>query len=259
MSLRKPIGDPNILSKPLPPANPRYNGALSSVDCGVTVNVVKRQMSSEPSAKPRSKDELFRRVRPSTLATYVTESINPPETIDVDPAEGGFSSEFVKQSISKPRKHILILDVRDREEYDARHIISAVHYPSSMLSRSMNPFIPEIFQYKNKENHYLLLYDNEEEVVVQRKMANILFEKGIDNVLILAGGFKEYSQMFPETTDGKEPVVIDPKRPRLSATPSAHSITSDLVSTVANSSSSTHKPRSLANSLAKRSTNSAWR
>lgn len=41
----------------------------------------------------------------------------------------------------------LLLDVRDREQYDQCHIISAYSYPIATLSRTMNPYTKEVLDY----------------------------------------------------------------------------------------------------------------
>ncbi|CAH8560112.1 unnamed protein product [Heterobilharzia americana] len=51
----------------------------------------------------------------------------------------------------------LLLDVRDRDEYDACHIITARNYPIAMLSRSVNFETTEMLAYRNRPV-ILLLY-----------------------------------------------------------------------------------------------------
>ncbi|KAM7415158.1 hypothetical protein PAMA_019807 [Pampus argenteus] len=41
----------------------------------------------------------------------------------------------------------LLLDVRDREQYDRCHIISAHSFPITTLSRTMNPYTKEVLEY----------------------------------------------------------------------------------------------------------------
>ena len=42
---------------------------------------------------------------------------------------------------------MLLLDLREEEEFEKCHIEGAVHYPAPMLSRSVNPFIPQIYEF----------------------------------------------------------------------------------------------------------------
>ena len=55
----------------------------------------------------------------------------------------------------------LLLDTRDKEEYDRCHIRDAVSYPIAMLCRTANELLPQIHKYKNAEVKWLVLYDYE--------------------------------------------------------------------------------------------------
>jgi hypothetical protein len=65
----------------------------------------------------------------------------------------------------------------------------SVSYPSSMMSRSMYQFIPEILEFKNVEGRLMVLYDLEERLAVS--VATNWFEKGIENFAVLTGGVCE--------------------------------------------------------------------
>ncbi len=55
-----------------------------------------------------------------------------------------------------------------------------------MLSRAVNPLSPEILDFMNAEQRIILLCDWDERIAVPA--ANLLFEKGADNVVVLSGG-----------------------------------------------------------------------
>ena len=115
-------------------------------------------------------------------------------------------------------REILILDVREKEEYDVCHIQGALSYPPLRLAHATNPYsLKEIRDFKNKPNHAIVLYDLDEEVTVQRKMANIFFEKGADNVYIIAGGLTAFVQTHAHLITGPSPVAVVAKSARLSA------------------------------------------
>lgn len=42
---------------------------------------------------------------------------------------------------------MIVLDLRDKDEYKKTHIKGAIHYPAPMLSRSVNEYIYEIYQF----------------------------------------------------------------------------------------------------------------
>ncbi|XP_048863216.1 centrosomal protein of 41 kDa isoform X1 [Brienomyrus brachyistius] len=99
----------------------------------------------------------------------------------------------------------LLLDVRDRDEYDQCHVISAHSYPVATLSRTMNPYIKEVLDYKNALGKIIILYDEDERIASQA--ATTMCERGFENLFMLSGGLKVLAQKFPEgMTTGTIPV-----------------------------------------------------
>lgn len=90
----------------------------------------------------------------------------------------------------------LILDVRDKDEFDQCHIIGAVHFPIAMLSRTMNNFTREILEYKNCVGRIIILYDEDERLA--STAATTMVERGFDNIFIISGGLKVIGQKIPE-------------------------------------------------------------
>ena len=82
----------------------------------------------------------------------------------------------------------LLLDIRDRDEYDACHIISALSYPTAMLSRSVNNETSEMLAYKNQPGKIIVVYDDDERICP--KAATTLVQRGYDNLFLLSGGRK---------------------------------------------------------------------
>lgn len=62
----------------------------------------------------------------------------------------------------------------------------AVSYPARKLSRAVNALSPEILAFMNAEQRIILVYDWDERIAAPA--ANLLFEKGADNVVLLSGG-----------------------------------------------------------------------
>ncbi|XP_055789411.1 centrosomal protein of 41 kDa isoform X1 [Salvelinus fontinalis] len=90
----------------------------------------------------------------------------------------------------------LLLDVRDREQYDQCHIISAYSYPIATLSRTMNPYTKEVLDYKNVSGKIIIVYDEDERIAAQA--ATAMCERGFQNLFMLSGGLKVIAQKFPE-------------------------------------------------------------
>lgn len=99
----------------------------------------------------------------------------------------------------------LLLDVRDRDQYDQCHIISAYSYPIATLSRTMNPYTREVLEYKNASGKIIIVYDEDERIASQA--ATTMCERGFENLFMLSGGLKVVAQKFPEgMTTGSIPV-----------------------------------------------------
>ena len=80
----------------------------------------------------------------------------------------------------------LLLDLREPEEYDFWRIKESINYPAANIAR--DKIIPELFRFKNKSNKLIIVYMNDE-----RKgcaAANMMTEKGYDNVFLLSGGIE---------------------------------------------------------------------
>ncbi|NXW61678.1 CEP41 protein, partial [Eurystomus gularis] len=90
----------------------------------------------------------------------------------------------------------LLLDVRDRDDYDQCHIVGAYSYPIATLSRTMNPYTNNILEYKNARGKIIILYDNDERLASQA--ATTMCERGFENLFMLSGGLKVLAQKIPE-------------------------------------------------------------
>uniref|UniRef100_A0A3P8SX66 Centrosomal protein 41 n=1 Tax=Amphiprion percula TaxID=161767 RepID=A0A3P8SX66_AMPPE len=103
----------------------------------------------------------------------------------------------------------LLLDVRDREQYDRCHIISAHNFPIAMLTRTMNPYTKEVLEYKNAAGKIIIVYDEDERIASQA--ANTMCQRGFENVFMLCGGLKIIAHKFPSgMTTGSIPTSCLP-------------------------------------------------
>ncbi len=272
MSYRPPLGDPEVLKKRIV-SNPRYDDLQPTVECGITVGLAKLIRESEPSVKQKD-GELFRRVRASTIAAYLEEKLNEEREREFR-QQYAHNPEFQRQAQDAaqsplppqldeyrlpvaPKKDYLLLDTRDREDFEKCHIAGAMHYNPIKLVHATNPYTPEILQFKNKEHRVIVLYDLDEEIVVNKKVANVFFEKGADNVVIISGGLKEFVQNFSHLIYGESPVPILPKNARVQSRGGTSSYGGSVAGGSRNqdasrmhSTATSHKPKSLSSSLAK--------
>jgi rhodanese-related sulfurtransferase len=240
MSVPKPIGDPKILSRRIERSH-RFDDVDSVVDSGSTVNTVQRARESEVSVK-RNPNEHFRRLRPSTVVRSIMAG---QETRERDGDDYGLPPP-------PPPLQMLLLDLREREAYDECRIQTAVHYPYAMINRSTNNLTAEMMAARNKANCLVVLYDLEEEIVCGRNIANVFFERGFDNVAIISGGLKAFASEASELLFGTPPFAVAPRKPSARRLPGGGHSEMDAASTRATSVATSHKPKSLASSLARR-------
>jgi centrosomal protein CEP41 len=300
MSYKPPIGDPDLLKKRLI-TNPKFDHVKSSVECGINGNLARMIRGAEPSIKQgqnekfrriraaqlaQSLEEAYLEIRMREFSMggvddevdrfiahqrqqqqrppHVANIPAPPQLSPQRPASqlsttGGPGGDFVLPQ--GPKKEYLVLDVRDREDYERCHILNALHFPPTKLSHATNPYTTEILAFKNKDNKVIVLYDLDEEVTVAKQVGNIFFEKGCDNVVVMAGGLKHFVQDFSHLVLGEPPVPIVPKDPRIASRggTSVSGGASLAEGSKVHSTTTSHKPKSLATSLARPQSNGSWK
>ncbi|VDL89754.1 unnamed protein product, partial [Schistocephalus solidus] len=202
------------------PKNPRYEDVESSINTGASLTRYLRRVDefnesrlhftlifTDYKIKP---DEIFRRMKMTTfvqLAVQVAEvngvAVSPFYSvicgigeIDVDSDRSpvlSSTSPLLRDCATKP---YLLLDVRDSDDFNNCHIIGALNYPATMLSRCMNFETREMLAFRNRPNHIIILYDEDERIAP--RVATILTQRGYDNVFLLAGGLKVAWKLFPK-------------------------------------------------------------
>jgi centrosomal protein CEP41 len=125
----------------------------------------------------------------------------------------------------------LLLDIRDRDEYDQCHIIPALSYSKAYLSRATNYESKEMLQFKNREGKIIVLYDEDEKIAPIA--ASTLVQRGYDNVFLLSGGLKVASKLFPHgLISGTLPISITGSKPRNIQPASQNCFTNDDVNKI---------------------------
>uniref|UniRef100_A0A914WWK7 Rhodanese domain-containing protein n=1 Tax=Plectus sambesii TaxID=2011161 RepID=A0A914WWK7_9BILA len=89
----------------------------------------------------------------------------------------------------------LLLDVRLPEEYNLGHIITAVNYPHTMLSRERYDTL-EMKAYKNKPGKMIVLYDDNERNAP--RVTTTILQRGYTNCVLLSGGVIAAHKKYPQ-------------------------------------------------------------
>ena len=69
--------------------------------------------------------------------------------------------------------------------------------------------LPDIYQHRNKEEHLVVLYCDDERV--SSEAAKFLVDRGTLNVYLLTGGMIDLVQEYPEFAEGTIPYQSPPK------------------------------------------------
>ena len=84
--------------------------------------------------------------------------------------------------------------MRDQTEYEQCHIITALSYPGSNFSRMMNPFSPEMYQFRNVDGKIIILYDIDEFIATE--CAHKMAQRGFENVFVVSNILKYFFNIF---------------------------------------------------------------
>jgi len=100
----------------------------------------------------------------------------------------------------------VVVDLRERDEYEQYHIQEALSFPGPGILRDNYP--TQIINLKNKEDKFVIIYHIDEKHGIP--YANALFEKGYDNVFLISGGIEAFLQDVPELVEGKNVPIPSP-------------------------------------------------
>mmetsp|Transcript_2404 Transcript_2404/g.3674 ORF Transcript_2404/g.3674 Transcript_2404/m.3674 type:complete len:243 (-) Transcript_2404:124-852(-) len=206
------------------PQNPKYANVQSSIDTGASARKV-TTVSEKAVAKRR--DEIFKRIKQSTLARLIKEN-EQSESIyalggDDGPVDDRASAASVAGGVSvagtmisqvgsvvsvcetdvsvQQAKSMLLLDVREPDEFAACHIQSAQNYPMRMLAQDR--VTPELHRFKSESDKLLVIYHNTDRSTADP--ATTFIEKGFQNVYAVSGGLQEFFENYPECCEGDFP------------------------------------------------------
>ena len=100
---------------------------------------------------------------------------------------------------------ILLLDLRDPEQYKLSHIKGSINFPSPNIAR--DKFTLKIYEFKNKEERIIIIYHEDEKKVIEA--AELLVEKEFSNVYIMANGFDAFADENPDFIEGKTAYIAN--------------------------------------------------
>uniref|UniRef100_A0A665VEW3 Rhodanese domain-containing protein n=1 Tax=Echeneis naucrates TaxID=173247 RepID=A0A665VEW3_ECHNA len=199
MSLNRGIGSVEYMTKRIP-KNAKYQHVKTRLDTGSSLTKYMERLEDIKKNYRYRKDEIFKRLKVTTFAQLVSLSV----FYFVISGVGELNLEKGETEPSRPKLAdrpypdcpYLLLDVRDRDQYEICHIISAHSFPIATLSRTMNPYTKEVLEYKNVEGKIIIVYDEDERIASQA--ATTMCERGFENLFMLSGGLKVIAQKFPE-------------------------------------------------------------
>lgn len=122
-----------------------------------------------------------------------------PETIDATKIKSITPEELMKQL--RVTTNLIVIDIRDENQYTAEHIIDSINIPSSKLV---------LFQEIVAKNKACVLVDNSGEIALINAVANDLSASGYKNISYLAGGFTSWKNNFnPTISTGNQKSFTD--------------------------------------------------
>ena len=222
-TIAQKYGNKELMEKKLKP-NPKYKNIGKVIDTGSTINNV-AFISDQLVSKRKS--ELFKRLKGHTIIKLLKSTQeNQIESIynigneemvqnnNNNDNQSVYSQNTNKSNVTGVTAvtyatemlgdlseiDYIILDLREESDYRNCHIKEALNFPGVMISR--DKFLPEMIMMKNKEGKMIILYHTDERNGVP--YANLLFQKGYDNVFFLSGGIEEFMKKYPEYLEGPE-------------------------------------------------------
>ncbi|KAM9753655.1 centrosomal protein of 41 kDa [Menidia menidia] len=187
-----------------------------SVVSDADLECVSERMNVSPMTSPQLPSQDLgdnKDICPTSRSTLLS-VISGVGELNLDEKNHKMAKKLVQTPVDGPYPDCpyLLLDVRDCEQYDNCHIISAHSFPIAMLSRTINPYTKEVLEYKNAPGKIIIVYDEDERMASQA--ATVMCERGFENLFMLSGGLKVIAQKFPSgMTTGSIPAscLLSPK------------------------------------------------
>lgn len=219
------------------PDSKKYAHIGSSIDTGASA---KKQLVVPTNVAAKRRDEIFKRMRPATMVRLleervINESIFSMGGLSDMPGDGRSVSSIVASKAGPlsiagaasvasvhsvagsvlsvvdsnatvdDSRDLLLLDMRERAEFEQCHLPLAINYPASLINRDQ--FTPELHRCKRDHSKLLIVYHADDQSTAG--VAMLLAQKGWENVYALSGGLEEMAQNYAEVLEGDPPVRPD--------------------------------------------------
>jgi len=145
-------------------------------------------MSSVAASRPPL---AARSVAGRTIATSAT----------VNSVAGSVVSVVSSDATVDETRDLVLLDLREPEEFEKCRLPLAVNYPATKINRDQ--FCPELQRCRRDPSKLLVVYHADDASTAG--VATLLVQKGWENVHALSGGFEEMADSYPEVLDGEIP------------------------------------------------------
>eukprot|EP00891_Asterochloris_glomerata_P002165 jgi/Astpho2/2165/fgenesh1_pg.00040_%23_21_t len=126
------------------------------------------------------------------------------------------SVQRLKQLLEGGCVDMLLLDLREEDDFERWHLRGAQSYPVRMLRRAHQPFTAEMLKYRNAAPaKVIVVYDLAGSTAAAE--GNLFVEKGIDNLIVLSGGIQAVLSYCPSLIEGTQvpdPAPTKPQRRR---------------------------------------------
>eukprot|EP00928_Gymnodinium_smaydae_P086986 TRINITY_DN71355_c0_g1_i1.p1 TRINITY_DN71355_c0_g1~~TRINITY_DN71355_c0_g1_i1.p1 ORF type:complete len:248 (-),score=49.29 TRINITY_DN71355_c0_g1_i1:77-820(-) len=220
------------------PENKKYSHIASSIDTGASA---KKVSASSSAATARRRDEIFKRIKPATLVRLLSErqvcesvyalgsdpgdarsassvvaskaapitapsmaaaaSRAPASVASIGSVAGSVVSIIESDVTASEARDLVILDLREPEEYSRCHVPTAESYPAPLLNRDQ--FSADLHRCKRDPSKLLVVYHSNDQTTASA--ATLLVQKGWESAHALSGGFEELVQSYAEVLEGDPP------------------------------------------------------
>lgn len=193
----------------------RYSHVNGVLDTGLTIHKKKSLSNTEYI---RRREEQFYRITRGQLGDLLEEYEAPDyesirDTGNNGSPEGPKMASYRDDDEPVYNRPYLVLDVREAHEYQVNHICCAKSSPMTHLRRDLIP--TDLNKFRNREGMLVIVYCDDERL--SRNYADILTQRGTENVYLLTGGLRAFAGAFPEQVEGRLPEGTQtsaPPRPR---------------------------------------------